>query len=208
MASQAVPGELALQIHAYWFGSGTDWLQIIADNRRRWFEKGQQLDAQISSRFKVALTSAHQGAFDAWQHSAVGIMALILLLDQFPRHIFRGQAEAFSSDAKALQICLAGMDAGIDATLSPVQQSFYYLPLEHAEDLAMHDRCIEVLTQRLGEAAAEFKPYLTNSLEYVHRHRKIIARFGRYPHRNDVLDRVSSKEEQDYLGGSADRFGQ
>ncbi len=208
MAPQAMPGELAQQIHAYWFGPGTDWLQIITDNRQRWFENGRALDEEISRRFKAALISARRGEFDDWQHCAIGIMALILLMDQFPRHIFRGQAEAFSSDAKALQICLAGMEAGIDATLSPVQQSFFYLPLEHAEDLAMHDRCIEVLTQRLAQATAEFKTYLANSLEYAHQHRKIIARFGRYPHRNDVLGRASSKEEQDYLNGGAERFGQ
>lgn len=204
----AAPSEQAQQIHDYWFGPVEDWLQVIHNNSQRWFEKGQELDVEIRNRFASDLNSARAGELDGWQDSSIGIMALVLLLDQFPRHVFRGHAAAFACDGQALEICLRGIEQGIDVTLSPVQQSFYYLPMEHAEDISMHDRCVEIMQQRSREASQAFQAYMANTLEYARQHRKIIQRFGRYPHRNEVLGRTSTQEELDYLADGAARFGQ
>lgn len=208
MPEWAAPSGVAQQIHDYWFGPAGDWLQVIDTNYRRWFEKGRDLDEEIRTRFSGNLDAARRGELDDWHDSVIGILALILLLDQFPRHLFRASAAAFSCDARALEICQAGIERGIDEAMSPVQQSFFYLPLQHAEDLAAQDSSIELMERRSREAPPELREYMTNTLDYARRHREIIQRFGRYPHRNALLGRPSTREEQTYLDAGAARFGQ
>ncbi len=208
MPDKAATDERAQQIHDYWFGPAHDWLQVLANNSRRWFEKGRELDAEIRAQFSDTLALARRGELDDWQDSLVGTVALVLLLDQFPRHIFRGTAEAFACDGQALRACLGGLERGLDTSMSPVQQGFYYLPLQHCEDIAIQDRSVELMELRTSQAAPEFKDYMTTTLEFARRHREIVLRFGRYPHRNESLGRVSTREELDFLAAGADRFGQ
>ncbi len=208
MPDWAPPTGRAQQIHDYWFGPSNDWLQVIENNRRRWFINGQALDAEIRLRFRDSLDLARRGEFDDWQHSITGALARILLLDQFPRHMFRGRGEAFACDAQARKACLQGLEASVDEAMSPVQQDFFYLPLQHSEDLSLQDRSVALMEQRTREAPEEFKTYMRNSLKYACSHREIIQRFGRYPHRNQALGRASTREEIDYLDAGATRFGQ
>jgi uncharacterized protein (DUF924 family) len=208
MSEWQVPSKQAQQIHDYWFGPADDWQQVLKDNSQRWFEGGKALDPEIRNQFGTPLESAQRGELDEWQDSIIGIMALVLLLDQFPRHLHRGTAQAFAYDSLSLKACLRGIDRGIDSAMSPVQHVFFYLPLQHAEDLQVQTRSIEIMALRAGQCSEDFKAFMENSLDYARQHHDIIQRFGRFPHRNQILDRANTEEEQRYLDAGADRFGQ
>ncbi len=208
MKQWQAPRDQAQQIHDYWFGPADDWQQVFKDNGQRWFGGGEAMDSEIRSHFATTLESAQGGELDEWQDSIIGVMALVLLTDQFPRHIHRGTAQAFAYDSISLNACLRGMDRGIDSAMSPVQQVFFYLPLQHAEDLEIQTRSIEIMKLRTGQCGEEFKAFMGNSLDYARQHHAIIQRFGRFPHRNQVLDRANTEEEQIFLDAGAERFGQ
>ncbi len=192
----------------YWFGPGDDWAAIAEANKSRWFLDGRALDDEIRSRFADAVLAARRGDLDHWADAPRSAMALVLLLDQFPRHIYRGTAEAFASDEQALAVCRAGIERGLDTALSAVERTFFYLPLQHAEDLLAQLKSVEMLARCAATCAENLCDYVLNSLEYAQEHLEIVKRFGRFPHRNDVLGRASSEEEQDYLASGANRFGQ
>ncbi|MEN3952115.1 DUF924 family protein [Iodidimonas sp. SYSU 1G8] len=162
-----------------------------------WFTPDAAYDSEIARRFGEAWGQAGEGALDGWTATPEGALALTILLDQFPRNMFRGDPRAFSTDPKALAVALAAIDRGDDADLPAVMRKFFYLPLEHAEDPAMQARCVALFTA-LGEAEA---------LRYAVLHRDIIARFGRFPHRNHILGRVSTPEETAWLEGGGETFG-
>jgi uncharacterized protein (DUF924 family) len=208
MSEWKAPKDQAQQIHDYWFGSADDWQQVLKDNGQRWFGSGEAMDSEIRSGFATTLDSAQRGEMDEWQDSIIGIMALVLLLDQFPRHIHRGNAQAFAYDSLSLKACLRGIERGIDSAMSPVQHVFFYLPLQHAEDLQVQTRSIEMMELRTGQCSEDFKAFMANSLDYARQHHAIIQRFGRFPHRNQILDRANTEEEQKFLDAGADRFGQ
>ena len=136
---------------------------------------------------------------DHWAATARGRLALILLLDQFPRHLYRGRAEAFASDRHALTVALTGIDAGLDRRLDTVERVFFYLPLEHAEDLAVQDRCVGAFAALRAQCPAALEARADQFLDFARQHREVIARFGRFPHRNDTLGRVTTAEERAYL---------
>jgi uncharacterized protein (DUF924 family) len=159
--------------------------------RDKWFEKDAAFDTACA-RFTAAIRDARDGHFDVWASTPQGSLALIILLDQLPRNVFRGSAEAFASDPHAREIARATVDAGFDRHLTPVQRMFVYLPFEHAETIEDQNesvRLYETLRDALGE----------KSINYGHRHRDVILRFGRFPHRNAVLGRSSTPEEEAYL---------
>jgi len=161
---------------------------------KRWFRKDEAFDADFRSRFLHCHEAAVRGDLDAWAADAQGALALLILLDQFPRNAFRGSARMFESDAKARPIAQAAVAAGFDAAVEADLRNFFYLPFMHSENLADQDRAVE-LTQALGD----------DPLRYAILHRDIIARFGRFPHRNAVLGRATTPEEQRFLddGGFA-----
>jgi uncharacterized protein (DUF924 family) len=161
---------------------------------KRWFRKDEAFDADFRSRFQHCHEAAMRGELDGWAADAEGALALLILLDQFPRNAFRGSARMFESDAKARDIARAAIAAGFDTPVEADLRNFFYLPFMHSENLADQDRAVE-LTRTLGD----------DPLRYAVLHRDIIARFGRFPHRNAVLGRVTTPEEQRFLddGGFA-----
>lgn len=154
----------------------------------RWFKKDDTFDRAFRDRFLAAHEAAARGDLDAWSRSAEGALALCILLDQFPRNAFRGSARMFATDAKARGIARDAVDAGFDSQVDDLLRQFFYLPLEHSEDLQDQDRSLELMT-RLGAEARRWAVL----------HRDIIVHFGRFPHRNPVLGRVTTPEEQRFL---------
>ncbi|MCB1883928.1 MAG: DUF924 domain-containing protein [Geminicoccaceae bacterium] len=159
------------------------------DVKAKWFEKDAALDGAIGARFGGAVEAAGRGDLDAWAETAEGALALLILLDQFPRNLFRNQPRAFAFDAKARAVARRAVARGLDRALPPDVRHFVYLPFEHSEDLADQDWSL-ALFEALGDAAY---------LDFAHRHRVIVARFGRFPHRNRALGRASTAEEAAFL---------
>jgi uncharacterized protein (DUF924 family) len=170
----------------------TFWRQAGAD---RWFKKDDDFDATIRRRFLATYRAAAAGALDAWAATADGALALLIVLDQFPRNMFRHSAEAYAADAQARRIADAAMASGFDRTVQADERIFFYLPLMHSEALADQERCV-ALVRAAG---------LTQNLSYAEQHADIIRRFGRFPHRNAVLGRTTTAAEQAFLdsGGFA-----
>lgn len=167
--------------------------------RPLWFEKDKAFDDEIRSRFGAAVHAAQQGDLDSWQQSAESTLALLLLLDQFGRNIYRGQAKAYLGDARARQVADRAIARGFDQHFSFQQQRFFYLPFEHSENLEDQRRAIELFSLALDRAAPEDRDAAAEQLDYAHRHRIVIERFGRFPHRNEALGRPSSDAEIAFL---------
>ena len=179
----------------FWFGAPDDAGHL--QTRPQWFRKDEAFDASIGQRFGALIEQALIGGIDAWVAAplaALPALARVIVLDQFTRNAFRGSARAFAGDAMALQTTRALVASGLDRQLSGVQRQFAYLPFEHAEDRA-HQRTSVQLFEQLGHD----EPALPGLLEWAQRHHDIVARFGRFPHRNAALGRASSAEEIEFL---------
>ena len=162
-------------------------------SRPEWFRKDPAFDALIQQRFGDAIARALNGGFLEWDGDPRGALARIILLDQFTRNTLRDTPGAFSGDARALAAARAMVDGGRDRMLAPVERWFVYLPFEHAEDMTMQDRAVALFNAPARE------PGLEGIAEYAVRHRDVIARFGRFPHRNRILGRPSTPEEIEFL---------
>ena len=158
----------------------------------KWYAKDQTFDAEIRVRFEPAHQAAARGELADWETDSKGALALLILLDQFPRNLFRGSAHQFATDPLARRITHAALAAGLDRHCDEDLRVFYYLPLEHSEELADQDRCVE-LCQALDTASG------SDWARWARLHRDIIQRFGRFPHRNASLGRTSTNEEQEFL---------
>lgn len=162
-----------------------------------WFRKNDDFDARIRERFGPAIEQAVAGGLREWdEQGPQGTLARILLLDQFTRNVYRGTPDSFAGDALALAAAQQLVASGADQQLTPAQRWFAYMPFEHAEDAAMQEQSVALFT-----ALAEANPGqdYAGALDYAHRHRGVIARFGRFPHRNPILGRASTPEEIAYL---------
>ena len=157
----------------------------------RWFASDPGFDAAIRSRFEETWRAAREGACQSWQHSMEGTLALIIVLDQFPRNMFRGRAEAFSTDAMARDVARMALENGFDLEAPASIRSFYYLPFTHSESLKDQDISLRLTRERLGQDHFSFP--------YAVRHRDSIQRFGRFPARNAALGRESTPEERSFL---------
>ena len=178
----------------YWFGEiGADG-DVVEDRAWLWWEKNPQVDEEIEREFEGTLQAAAAGELEEWQGTARGQLALIILLDQMTRNMYRGTAQMFAYDAQALWLSQEGIAKGYDAQLPLIQRVFFYMPLEHAED----DRAQEMSVAKFAALAAE-KPSFAHYLDYAHKHKVIIDRFGRYPHRNEILGRETTAEEAAFL---------
>jgi uncharacterized protein (DUF924 family) len=162
--------------------------------RPEWFRKNAQFDAQIRARFGATIEAGLGGALDHWSCSVPGALAQVIVLDQFTRNAFRDTPRAFAGDTRALAVARALVANGQHGTLRPVERQFVYLPFEHAEDLA----CQQEALRLFGALAAE-APELGELVEWARRHHDVIARFGRFPHRNAILGRASTTEEIEFL---------
>ena len=174
--------------------------------RPLWFEKDTAFDEEIRSRFGADIHAAQLGAFDEWRATPMGTLALLILLDQMSRNIYRGEAKAFLGDVRALGVADAALKRGDDKGFDFEQRRFFYLPFDHAEDMANQERSIQLFTQLYEETPAQDRARAEEQLDYAHRHRDIIKRFGRYPHRNAALGRPSTEAETEFLKGPGSSF--
>ena len=166
-------------ILGFWLGAGP----------AKWFKKVAAFDEAIRLKFEPTHHRAARGEYDAWAATAEGALALLLLLDQFPRNLYRGSGHAFATDAKARALARAAIERGFDRKVEPTLRNFFYLPFEHSEDLTDQDDCL-ALCAEAGVA---------DDIKWAGLHRDIIARFARFPHRNAALGRITSPEEQTFL---------
>lgn len=157
--------------------------------RAQWFASTPQLDATIKESYAALWESAQSGALDHWRDSATGCLALAIILDQFPLHMFRGTAQSFATEQKSIDVVKHAIAQGFDSQIDKARVAFLYMPLMHSENLADQDLAVALFT-----AAG-----LDHNLRFARHHREIIRRFGRFPHRNAILRRASSAEEQTYL---------
>jgi len=176
----------------FWFGAPGS--PEFGAPRPAWFRQSDDFDAEIKTRFGQAVEAALTDGLEDWRQDIDGRLALILLLDQFPRNIFRGTAKMFAGDPRARSVAAKAIAAGADKTLLPVQQTFLYLPFEHSEDA--QDQAYSV---QLFEAMPDDVAEKANWLDYAIRHKAIIDRFARFPHRNEVLGRLSTPQEVEFL---------
>ncbi|MBL8708396.1 MAG: DUF924 domain-containing protein [Rhodospirillaceae bacterium] len=174
--------------------------------RALWFERDRDFDAEIAARFGAAVHDAQRGGFDSWRVSPEGCLALLILLDQMPRNIYRGAAKAFLGDARARDVADAAIQRGFDCALPFERRRFFYLPFEHAEDLADQDRAVDLFTRALAEASPAEQEAAEVQLDYAHRHREVIRRVGRFPGRNAALGRITSEAEQAILADPKYQF--
>jgi uncharacterized protein (DUF924 family) len=178
----------------FWFGDPTLPNSDYGQQRQVWFKKDVDFDATIRHQFLADYEQASQGQFDTWGQTPRSCLALILLLDQVPRNIFRGSSQSFATDPQALEVSRQGLALQWDRQLIPVERIFFYLPFEHSEDLADQNCSL-----RLFQSLVQDHPELDTTLDYAKRHRAVIQQFGRFPHRNDILHRASTPEEQEFL---------
>jgi uncharacterized protein (DUF924 family) len=164
-----------------------------------WFGKSEEADRVIRDRFLDSVKKAAEGGFDGWAEDPRGRLALIILLDQFPRNIWRDEAEAYLYDGLAVQLVLDGLQRDHDRALDPLERAFFYMPLEHAEDMRLQDLSTKCFAGLLVEAGDGSREVFTGFLDYAEQHRQIIRRFGRFPHRNKVLGRRSTQAEEAFL---------
>ena len=180
----------------FWFGAAPE----RGKAHKRWFVKDEAFDREVRERFLPLYEEAAAGKLAHLKGTAADCLALIVLLDQFPRNMFRGTARAFATDAAALETARHAVARGFDAALLPVERLFVYLPFEHSENLADQDRACD-FTKPLDLVAPGLEAY-----RYARAHRDIIRRFGRFPHRNAILGRSSTSEELEFLKGPASSF--
>lgn len=196
-AAGAIAAE-AREVLAFWFGE--PGAPAHGQPRPAWFRKDPAFDGEIRRRFLALHARAALGECDRWRADPDGLLALILVLDQFSRNLYRDDPRAFSQDTAALACAQEMIGRGWDAARLPVERQFAYLPFEHAEDLAMQDRSVELFSAL--EAFAETK----GLTEWAEKHRVIVRRFGRFPHRNAALGRESTPEEIAFLEEPGSRF--
>ncbi len=183
----------------FWFGDDPDDAVVAAAKAELWWGHRQESDEMLQARFGAAASAAAAGVLDHWTGSPRGRLALILLLDQLPRSIHRGTRDAFAQDEAARKVAAQGIESGADRLLRPIERLFFYLPFEHSEELADQDRSIALYRGLVGEVPEVQRTTFAAFLDYAVRHREIIARFGRFPHRNQILGRESTAEEKTFL---------
>ena len=191
------------EILEFWFGAAPEGEERPA-GREMWFTRSARVDRIIQKRFGRLVERALAGQLDAWAETPRGRLALILLLDQFPRNLNRELPEAYEGDEKALSLCFDGLDEGMDRHLRPVERCFFYMPAMHAEDTDAQLASVEVFQELVDEVGPEDKPLCEEFLKHAERHRDIVERFERFPHRNAILGRTSTPEESAFLQQSGE----
>lgn len=165
------------------------WTHEVGESR--WYNSDAALDARMRQRFSDLWQSAKQGELAGWQDDAEGALALVLVLDQFPRNMFRDTADSFATDAQAREVTAHAIDQGFDMKIEPPLREFFYMPFMHSESIADQDRSVALIGERLGKDSQQYP--------YAMEHRAEIARFGRFPSRNNALGRTATAEEHEFL---------
>ncbi len=202
----------ALDLLLFWFGQRPYTAAGVQQHSRIWFgephapELIPQTDELIRERYGALVLAAEHGELASWESSPRRRLALILLLDQFSRSIYRDTPRAFAQDYQALSLTVSGMQIGADATLDPVERLFFYMPLMHAESLDVQEESVAAFRRLLEEAPAELRPTFQSHLDYAVSHRDTIQRFGRFPSRNEILGRDSTPDEIEWLAHAGPNF--
>jgi len=188
----------------FWFGQGPMDPARLTERNTFWFggdgpEAAAARDASIRTMLEPMLERASRGEFAGWGASPRRRLALILLFDQVPRNAYRNTPAAFAFDREALALSLEGLQLAADAALAPWEKLFFYLPLEHAESIDAQDAAVAAFTRNAAEAPPEYRQWCEGLIFYANKHRELIRLFGRFPHRNGVLERVSTPEEIEFL---------
>jgi uncharacterized protein (DUF924 family) len=183
----------------WWFGQGTSASEIAAEKQRLWFGYRAEQDDEARQRFGALVEQALNGELQDWAELPEGWLALVLLLDQLPRMIHRNTPKAFAGDERAQHLVRDGLAHGGDMLLAPIQRVFIYLVLEHAENLATQDLAVAQFTALRDIADEAERTLFVGFLDYAERHREVISRFGRFPHRNAILGREASDAERLFL---------
>ena len=184
----------------FWIGDAVTSPEAAKAKNKLWFRKSFETDALIAERFLPTLAALAGGlAYDWATRSPHGRLAAIIALDQFPRNLFRGTRAAFELDPVALDLAMHGILLAQDIELAPVERQFFYMPLEHSERLSNQELCVDAFQSALADAPDGFKPHVQDALDYALKHKTVIEKFGRFPHRNTILGRTSSAEELVWL---------
>jgi len=201
------------EVLQFWFGSRPYTRDSVHRHARLWFpaaaapELAPQADELIRERFGATMLAAAAGALAAWESTPRRRLSLILLLDQFPRHVHRGSALAYAHDHAALSLTLSGMHFGADAALHPIERVFFYTPLMHAESLDVQEESVAAFRRLCSEAPADLADVLGRSFESALLHQGIVYRFGRFPNRNQALGRATTEQEAAWLASGGVHFG-
>ena len=186
------------EVLGFWFGAPES--PERGRPRKCWFEKNDAFDGEVRSRFLGLYECAAAGERSHWERTPLAALALAVVLDQFPRNMFRGESRAFAADPLALRVARRIVEQGFDVLLRPMERWFAYLPFEHAEDLAAQRRAVALFAGLAEDADCR------GAIDYAHRHFSIISRFGRFPHRNASLGRESTHEELAFLAQPGSSF--
>lgn len=190
----------------FWFGAPGSAAEVAARQRALWFAKSAANDRIVIERFAETLVAAGKGELAGWAATPRGRLALIVVLDQFPHHIHRDHGQSFAYDAQSLALAMEMIERGEDAHLTPIERVFVYLPLEHAESIEVQDLSVALYETLANEAVAAERQLFDGFLDYARKHRDVVVRFGRFPHRNELLGRPDTAEEIEFLKQPGSRF--
>jgi uncharacterized protein (DUF924 family) len=174
----------------------------------RWFGEDKQFDDLIRGQFEDLIRRASDGKLSDWKMTPEGRLALIILIDQFRRNVYRGKGDAFTKDAMALQLCLEGIEENCHKNLKPVQNLFFFMPMQHAESLDIQKQSVETFRALAESVTDTMRETFLTTAHFAELHHDIVAEFGRFPHRNRILGRLDTVAETEYLTGKHKSFGQ
>ena len=183
----------------FWFGRKEPDSKVIEEKSSLWWDKDEKTDAYIRTYYSDLLARAAQGLLNDWLNEPRGYLAVIILLDQFSRNIYRNSPRAFSQDEQALDLAMRGTVSAVDKKLTPVERVFFYLPFEHSESVAVQERSVSLYQGLLDEVADADKVKFIGYLDFAVKHVDIVKRFKRFPHRNEILGRTSTQAEIEFL---------
>ena len=190
----------------WWFGNAESPIETAAEKGKLWFGKRDSQDLEAQTRFGDWVEQALAGGLTDWAQRPDGWLALVLLLDQLPRMIFRDTPQSFAGDPRAQALVAQGITADFDRQLRPIQRVFIYLVFEHCENLAVQNEAVSRYIDLVAQQPEAERKLFTDYLNYAEKHQQVIARFGRFPHRNAVVGRESTAEELAFLSGPGSRF--
>ena len=199
---------ISKSVYHYWFGNDGLGIKAVKARNTLWWQGSADTDYDIERRFGKLVEAAGKGAFSDWMQQAQPALALIIVNDQFPRNLYRGSGKAFSHDELALKYAKQLLNSLLFKELEPIEKVFALMPFEHSENIADQDLCVAEFTKLADSAEPDWQEAMTFYRQYAIEHRDIVAEFGRFPHRNKLLSRESTKEEIHYLENGAKTFGQ
>ena len=196
------------ELLTFWFGSPPKQVTDLAARMALWFGSSPDFDREVEDRFADLARAAGSGELDDWAFEPRERLALILALDQLPRNLYRGDALAYAHDNRALALTLDGLSSGMDRRLANLERLFFYMPLQHAEDRSVQETSVAVYEQLMLDAGELEKAALGGAFDYAKQHHELVVRFGRFPHRNEVMGRETTPAEAEFLATGGETFGQ